>query len=183
MSGKTARETPKALAAFHEYCLLGPTRSLRKLAEKQDKDGTKAGQIFKQLGEWSSTHHWQERVKEYDAARAEEKRIKQDAEIEAMNARHAQIGVTQQAKALKQIEALIEAKSFGSQAVVQLLKLATDLERIARGAPTKIEEVTGKDGGPIQVQRNTDLAALNDEELDTVETLLRQAQERAHGTS
>jgi hypothetical protein len=39
--------------------------------------------------------------------------------------------------AAQQIERLIEAKKFGSQASVQLLKLSTDLERLARGEPTE----------------------------------------------
>jgi len=145
-------ETPKANAAFQEYCLMGPSRSLRKLAEKRDENGTKTGQIFKQLGIWSSAHEWQERVRQYDSERANEKRIKQEEELDAMNKRHAQIGTTQQARALKQIETLIEAKSFGSVATVSLLKLATDLERVARGAATDRQELTGKDGGPVQLE-------------------------------
>lgn len=138
------RETPRAAAAFEEYCAFGPSRSLRKLA---DKTGTKLAQ----LGEWSREHQWQERVKAYDAERIEERRRKQEAEIEKMNERHAMIGTTQQAKAIKQIEALIEAKSFGSMAAVQLLKLATDLERLARGAPTEHTALTGQDGGPVAI--------------------------------
>lgn len=138
------RETPRAAAAYEEYAAMGPSRSLRKLA---DKTGTKLAQ----LGEWSATHKWQERVKAYDAERIEEKRLKQEAEIEKMNERHALIGTTQQAKAIKQIEALIEAKSFGSMAAVQLLKLATDLERVARGASTEQVAITGKDGQPLEV--------------------------------
>lgn len=137
------RETPRAAAAYEEYAAMGPSRSLRKLA---DKSGTKLAQ----LGEWSTEHGWQERVKLYDAERIEERRQKQEAEIEKMNERHALIGTTQQAKAIKQIEALIEAKSFGSMAAVQLLKLATDLERLARGVATDRQEITGKDGEQLQ---------------------------------
>lgn len=135
------RETPKALAAYEEYAAMGPSRSLRKLAEKWDKSGTKAGQVFKQLGIWSSEHQWQERVKVYDAERIDERRRKHELEIEQMNSRHALIGTSQQARAIKQIEALIEAKAFGSVAAVQLLKLATDLERVARGVETDRTEV------------------------------------------
>lgn len=144
------RETPKALDAFNEYCLLGPTRSLRKLAEKLDQTNSKPIASEATIMLWSTQHNWQERVKEYDNARADERRIKREAEIEKMNERHAMIGTTQQAKAIKQIEALIDAKAFGSMAAVQLLKLATDLERLARGAPTERSEQTGLDGEPLQ---------------------------------
>ena len=143
------RETPKALAAFHEYCLLGPDRSLRKLAEQKQEYSKNIALLMK----WSAEHNWQERVKEYDNARADERRIKREAEIEKMNERHAMIGTTQQAKAIKQIETLIEAKAFGSMAAVQLLKLATDLERVARGAPTERSEQTGPDGESLQAMQ------------------------------
>jgi hypothetical protein len=61
------QETAKAHAAFLEYCAMGPERSLRKLAEKQGKNRAKTGQIANQLAIWSAQHHWQERVKKYDA--------------------------------------------------------------------------------------------------------------------
>lgn len=174
------RETPRAAAAFLEYCTLGPSRSLAKLAKVVVGDATVH---IRQLEKWSSEFGWVERAKLFDAERAEEKRIKKQADIDAMDARHAQIGITQQAKAIKQIDALINAQKFGSQATVQLLKIAVDLERVARGEPTSIDQLTSKDGGPIQVQRNTDLAALDEDELDAVEAILRKAQERIHGSS
>jgi hypothetical protein len=139
------RETPQAAAAFEEYCVLGSDRSLRKLAAKRDENGTKTGQIFKQLGIWSSEHNWQERVRQYDKERIEEKRRKQEAELEQMNEEHALLGQTQALRAVTQITALIEAKKFGSQAAVQLLKLATDLERVARGAVTSRMSITDAD--------------------------------------
>lgn len=131
------RETPLAAAAFQEYCALGPGRSLRKLAESKQKYNKSVSLLMR----WSADHQWQERVKHYDAERIEEQRQKREAEIEAMNERHALIGISQQAKAIKQIEDLIAAKSFGSMAAVQLLKLATDLERVARGVETDRTEV------------------------------------------
>lgn len=130
------RETPAAAAAFAEYCALGPDRSLRKLVDKVSTN-------LAQLGIWSRNHSWQERVAQYDIAQIKERERKKQADIEKMNERHAQIGITQQARAIKQIEELIAAKKFGSQASVQLLKLATDLERLARGEPTERTAVKG----------------------------------------
>lgn len=141
------KETAKAYAAFVEYCALGPARSLSKLSESNQQ----YAKSIPLLKRWSSEHNWQERVKQYDAERAEEKRLKHDAEIEEMNQRHAEMGMTQQERALEQIKKLMAAKSFGSMAAVQLLKLATDVERLARGEPTEHTSLTGKDGGPVAI--------------------------------
>ncbi len=134
------RETPKAAAAFLKFCELGikDKRSLSRMTEVYPQ----YAKSLPLLKRWSAAHNWQERVKAYDREVSEEKRRKRDAEIEQMNERHALIGTTQQERALAQIERLIEARRFGSQASVQLLKLATDVERLARGAPTEHIEQT-----------------------------------------
>lgn len=137
------RETPKAAAAFDEYCLLGPARSLRKLAEKLKQTNSKPIATEATLMVWSSEHRWQERVREYDVERAKEKRLKHDADIEAMDERHAILGVKQQKKAAKLIKKLIDNEEFTPSSAVQLLKLSTDLERLARGAPTEHIEQSG----------------------------------------
>lgn len=141
----SAQETPKATSAFREYCALGEARSLAKLAQMLGKSGGYVGQLER----WSSAYGWVERAKLYDAERAQEKQRKRDAALEEMNERHISFAIQQQERAIKQIETLINAKSFGSQATVQLLKLATDLERLARGAPTERSELTGKDGAEL----------------------------------
>lgn len=144
------RETPKASAAFHEYCLLGPSRSLRKLADRLHQFTPKSPPGIDTLKMWSSEHNWQERVKEFDKEQAEERLRKQQQEIEKMNQEHALLGRTQALRAVKQIEELIKVQKFGSQAAVQLLKVATDLERLARGAATDRQEITGSGGAPFQ---------------------------------
>ena len=105
--------------------------------------------ILSQLKRWSSKYDWQKQIVQRERALAEEKRKKLEKEIDAMNERQAMIGTTQQARAIKQIEALIAAEKFGSIASVNLLKLALEAEREARGASISKVEVTGKDGGPI----------------------------------
>jgi hypothetical protein len=157
-------ETPAAAKAFEQYYDLGDDRSLEMLARRmhqesldaqsENQDGTKhvpsVTGILSQLKKWSSSHEWQDRIVAKERAYAEQERKKKQKDIDKMNERHAQIGVTQQARALEQIKALMEAKSFGSMATVQLLKLSTDLERLARGAATDRQELTGKDGSPLE---------------------------------
>jgi hypothetical protein len=144
----TKTESHRAKAAFTEYCALGPSRSLAKLSKVTVGDGTVH---IRQLERWSSDFKWVLRAGQYDAERAEERKAKLDAEIDAMNARHALIATSSQSKALKQIESLIASNKFGSQASVALLKLALECEREARGASVSKLEITGKDGGAIAV--------------------------------
>jgi hypothetical protein len=68
MSEAKQRETPKAAAAFHEYCLLGHDRSLVKLAQKLGKIPS----YTRCLETWSAQYNWQERVQAYDAQWMEE---------------------------------------------------------------------------------------------------------------
>ncbi len=159
------KETPRAAAAFADYCALGPGRSLAKLAARNGDTPSKIRSLKRQYEAWSSEHGWQERVKLYDRERAEERRLKLEAEIEAMNARHAGIGQKAAEQAIQQIERLMAAQEFGSYAAVQLLKISTDLERLARGAPTERQELTGKDGEPVASFRAVFvLPALDNEE-------------------
>src|SRR5205809_5419124 len=66
--------------------------------------------------------------KEYEAAKQTTYHQKLEDAIEAMNARHIQIALAEQRKAIEQINVLIEAKKFGAVACVQLLRLSVDLE-------------------------------------------------------
>lgn len=167
------RETPKSAAAFEEYCALGTMRSLRRLA---DKTGTK----LSQLGEWSRVFAWQERVKFYDAERIEARRVKQEAELDRMNEEHALLGRTQALRAIKQIEELIKVQHFGSQAAVQLFKISTDLERIARGAST--ERIAVSDASTDQAQpRGIDFSIFTQEELSIIQPIFLAAEERQRG--
>lgn len=184
------RETPQAAAAYHEYAALGPDRSLRALAEKLRQDGGKVTARLRTLEQWSSTHHWQERVKLYDAARIEEARrereAKRNAEIEKMNERHALIGTTQQARAIEQITRLAREEAFGSQAAVMLLKLAIDVERTARGEPTVVErhEQTGAQGGAIQHEHDVSFLDADDPETAALaRALIQRASSNASSAS
>jgi hypothetical protein len=74
-------ETPKACAALHDYAMLGPSRSLRQLAEQyRSQNGVRTPtRQMSQLAEWSAAFHWQQRVAAYDEQqrRAERLRVEQ----------------------------------------------------------------------------------------------------------
>jgi hypothetical protein len=157
------RETPPAAQAFEQYYDLGDDRSLIVLAQaiqadqKQTKSRPKEQAIptiLAQLKKWSTKHQWQERVKMRDMERAEAKRKKRDADIEAMDERHARIGTSLQLKGLKRADELLELSKADMSEAIRMIKLGTDLERVARGAPTdhRREEHVGDGGGPIEFE-------------------------------
>lgn len=189
MSG---RRPIKEEAAFREYCALGPGRSLEKLFQFfQNTTKILPGEqeAFKpklpQLKDWSRKHNWQARVLKWDQDQFEARMKKREAEREKMDERHAQIGVSQQMRAIQRIEQLMKADNFNAQATVQLLDLSTKLERIARGGATERKEVSGPAGGAIPVKDETepmDLSALSDEELDQLQGIHRKLKEQRSGS-
>lgn len=166
-------ESSRAKEACEEYIALGPSRSLTKLCEAL---GRPPG-YHRTLAEWSTRFSWVARSRAYDDEQLEKKRKAREEQISQMNDRHAQIGLTQQKNALEQIQALIVSGNFKDSATVQLLKLATDLERLARGATLdRINvELTGKDGGPVATHETSDLS---EEDLRLVVEMAAQLRER-----
>lgn len=126
------RETPKAAAAFHEYALMGPDRSLAKLAESWGKNKSYVGQLQR----WSSQFHWQDRVRQYDAQEAEKRRKKRQQELEKMDEEHALIGRTHLLRAVTAMEPQLKEGIAPFPSLVSLFKYSAELERLARGAAT-----------------------------------------------
>jgi hypothetical protein len=139
------RETPQAARAFEDYYDLGEDRSLRKLADSRGQEEGKRRARLATLEQWSSKHHWQERIIQRDREKAAAKRKKHDADIEAMNERHVLIATTHEVKAIKQIEVLTKGETFSASAAVRLLDITTKLERLARGAPTENVEQSSQE--------------------------------------
>lgn len=126
------RETPRAAAAFQSYLLLGPDRSLAKLAESL---GKKSG-YTRQLETWSSSFHWQDRARQYDMQEAEKRRKKRQQELETMDSEHALIGRTHLLRAITAMEPILKNNEAPFPSLVTLFKFSAELERLARGAAT-----------------------------------------------
>lgn len=141
-NGHTPKETAKALAAYREYELMGPDRSLAKVRQKYGKSSAK----LRLLERWSSAHHWQDRVRAYDEEQAKIKQQKRQAELDAMDDLHASLGRTLLLRAIRLIERHIEEGDTTFSAAIQLLKVAANLERVARGAAIGFE-------APLQTKR------------------------------
>lgn len=128
---QTTLETPRAAAAFAEYCAIGPARSLRKLAEILGKPSG----YTRYLEEWSSQYKWVERAKQYDAEQIRERVAKKQEKRDEMEERHAKEAREDQELARKVIKQAVneEGKVIGkvSLAAVQLLKNSREDERKA----------------------------------------------------
>ena len=170
---KTTKESVRAKEACEQYLLLGPDRSLAKLAESM---GKRPGYV-QVLKAWSSALQWQEKAKEYDKEQAAARRREIDEARREMDKEHALWGHEQALRAMKIIEEINAAKKFTSQAAVQLFKTATDLQRIAMGSATEQIALTGKDGGAMEMDiiietfwgRGTDPRRKVTETTETVE--------------
>lgn len=179
MSQEARTESAKAAEAFTHYCALGSGRSLVKLLPILGKENG----YLRQLERWSREFDWQERVKQYDAQRNREKLQRSEELLQQMEERHVQIALSLQLKMVKLIEKLDKDEQIDARTAAQLLKYATDLERLARGAAIEHHiELTGKDGGPVEYSSdarniNIDLSKLTTAQIDKLLAILEDDQE------
>ena len=65
------RESYRAILACNDYLRMGPTRSLRKLADRHKATQTDTALwSYQALGRWSARYECQKRVEEYDGGLA-----------------------------------------------------------------------------------------------------------------
>lgn len=141
---KRKRNFRAAETAFAQYCAMGGRageRSLKKLARQNCVSESNFRTLRRRYEMWSDRDDWQRRVVEYDLDQAQKKKAERDAALEKMEEEHALVARQGVLLASKRIKELMDAGEFGPYSAVQLLKVASDLERIARGGATaRIEE-------------------------------------------
>ncbi len=157
------KESAKAFAAFSIYLGLGPERSIRMVGEKLGKsEGL--------LERWSRRFDWPARVQAHAAHLA----IVEREATEAMARTNAAQWLTRREQHKEEEwawrselisasrEALKPFRERGKLAtlgdIARAIDLASKLGRLASGLATDHTEVTGADGGPIQIELT---AALN----------------------
>lgn len=144
------KETARAAAAYSYYAAMGPGRSLAKLHRELQQDWVgKKVPTLRRIEEWSAKLGWQERVKQYDLERAEEKRRAREKLIDKTNEEHYNVAQETLQWARDKIRELMDAEKFGSQAAVQLLNIAAQLQRQAIGADKQQEKE--EQTAPIQL--------------------------------
>lgn len=138
-------EGPEAFEAFALYRDMGIERSVRKVARQLNKSSTL-------IGRWSSTHGWQNRVKEWDNEQDRIAREEQIKTIREMRKRQRNIALKMQQKGLALLESISHLGDIRMSEVVSLLKNGMEQERIANGDAGEVIEQ--RDGGqaPSAVQ-------------------------------
>jgi hypothetical protein len=172
------RETNKSLALYRQYFDMGHDRSLAKLCEAIGKEAS----YVRYLEKLSSEHGWQNRIRQEEAQIVEEVQQKAKAELKEkmavwaqekfrMETEHALLGRTYAIKAAKQIADLMDVHKMGAMPTVQLFKIATDLERLARGADTASTRIQTNEpaAGPNTIAFN--LTKLTADQLDRLEAV------------
>lgn len=134
-------ETSKAYESFCIYRDMGPSRSLSKVAEKQQKSGSL-------IGKWSRENKWVERAAKWDD---EQERIEREIaqkeqakEIREMRKRHADLAKAMLIKSAKAL-ARIPDDEVKPGDVSRMVDVAAKLERISRGDVGEVIEE--RDGG------------------------------------
>lgn len=136
-------ESTRAYECFAVYRDLGPNRT-RVAAAEQLKVSTAS------LKDWFSRNAWEDRVRAYDLERDRANRVRLESERLAMRLRHAGTAVFLQKKVAERL-ALMDPMEMTPKDAVYALDLASKLERISRGEDATKIEITGKDGGPIEL--------------------------------
>ena len=140
-----AEKTDAAWSAFVAYRDMPLPRSLAKL-------GQHLGCSKQNLENWSSRNRWVDRCRAWDAA---QDRITQEAienELKQLARRNVKLIGAAQGKVAAKL-AKITDNDISPGKLPQWIRALSEAERIARGAPAYRVEVTGKDGGAIEFQR------------------------------
>lgn len=144
-------ESNKAYGAFVQYRDMPPLqRSIRGLARQLDKTVT-------HIGRWSSDNKWTERCARYDRWLAAIAVDEAESAKREMVRRHADIGLAMVRRAA---QALIGDEANGVTAldlsklkavdIARLIDVGVKVERLSRGAPDSVTELTGPGGGPLE---------------------------------
>jgi hypothetical protein len=166
-------ESAKAYAAFTTYANLGPKRSLAAV-------GQALGKSEGLIERWSRRHGWGSRVRAHDAHLAAVEREAAEAQLRAKEAE----GTRRKGELLEQewaihddcMRAAREAlKQFHENArrgatlgdIARLIEVGSKLGRLATGMPTDRTEVTGQEGGPMQLELSIALKKVYGEILNT----------------
>lgn len=158
-------ESRQAYAAFRLFLDAGPTRRVIEVAEQSKKSPSL-------MYRWSSQWRWIVRAEEYDR---EQDRLHVEAMAVARREsaeRHARLAGAVLGKVVTRLQS-IDADRLSPRDLIVWLEVAVKIERLALGEPERhAHEVSGPDGGPIDVEHHMGEADLL-QELALIERELR----------
>lgn len=165
-------ETPKAFSQFVVYLQMGRVRTLAKTAQTLTRS---AGHIRNVAAE----KDWVRRADAWDVEQDRLWELEQAIARRAMAKRHAAVAANIVGKVATRLQGMTEedVKELNPQALMRMLEVGAKLERQARGEPTELVRVDGRDGGPVE------LALLTEEERQQRMLEIRQEIDRRLGGS
>jgi hypothetical protein len=137
-------ESRQAYASFVAYRDLGEARSLVKV-------GQKLGKSTSLLERWSARWRWVERAEAFDAFLDRQRCERAAQAVREMAERHAAEACLAQQRLVERLNRVTDADldKMTWHQVGSLLKIATQIERDARGTPDVVtQSQTGPNGGP-----------------------------------
>lgn len=161
-------ESRQAFEAFRTYRDMGAKRTVRKTAQELSKSETT-------IKGWSAKWSWVARTTAYDDMMDARWREAQMTELQAMAQRHISIATNMQGLALGTLRNLSTAVAAGSASALtpkeaaQFVKIAVDIERMSRDAPSARIAIEGAET-PFK---------LDDQGAELAEAVLRDANVRA----
>lgn len=140
-------ESAKAHARFSTYRDTKPAeRSYRLVAESY-------GVALVTINKQATAHRWQERVAAFDAHEDNLRRIRLRERDEELCRAQMDIARTASAIAIKSVRQIAETGELLDPVVLpKWVEMIERLRRVALDAPDQIVEITGADGGPVQVE-------------------------------
>jgi hypothetical protein len=143
-------ETGHAYRAMLIYRDLGTARTLRRAAEVfyELPDLAPESTKVRQMKHWSSANKWRLRVNAWDIHL---ERIDEEERVQAardMRRRHAAVATMALAKAAEKLRGL-DADKLSARDAVTMMAEGVKVERLSRGQPDQIREVTGPGGAVL----------------------------------
>jgi hypothetical protein len=161
-------ESAPAYNAFWTYCTTpeDEKKSCGSVAQKLRKSYTL-------IRRWSKTWDWEPRARAYDnhLIEAELEAIKKERVKSAR--RHISIARSFQNKVIARLNKL-DAGELSTADMVRWFDISVKIERQAMGEPSEVitQEITGRDGGPLEVRSGMDLSKYTEEELVSLAQLV-----------
>lgn len=168
-------ETPAQWLAFTLYLGMGPSRSISKawLRYRQETGRRAEGLPHRWFNDWTSKNDWYARACAYDQHQAEEGlRRLEKARNEALDVIAAQAPELAKTLIVMGRGRRVPNAEVDDRVIASVNKDL--LDRIGAKAPDRVE-LTGRDGGPVEVDR-VDLSRLSDDEIKMLLALRRKAE-------
>jgi hypothetical protein len=156
MARNVGDETPAARKAYLDYEAMGDKRSIRNLLDTYRTRSANGEDVpttrHETIGKWSSEWDWQARIKQHDEAEAERVREEERKRNKAFRSR-VRAGIEfDVSKYLKKLDA--EGGPILAEDAASLERLTKLFLALGEDPVTEkvINEHTGANGGPVQVQ-------------------------------